>query len=246
MFAHKSGFWSKLISIRNSVFRRNFPNSTKNLKYFLTESHGSGDGTVLYELGVGYTFTDSLILRFHYGYSRVVLVDIQPLLEIRLFCMVSLLLPVNYFNIYFWKSYKLLLCGLIFGRTGIEAFGFSYNVTDKIEFPRSCDIFSNAVFEHVSCGGVNVMFNEISGALGGGKFYGIIDTVDHKNRRKPRSEQFCSLTSSELDLQERGNGLSPRDWSLIFSKFFSQYTVELHPEDHEEAGIIVYKASVRP
>jgi hypothetical protein len=227
MYSHRQGFHTLLITVRDSIRNKDFKSSEANLQASLSMRPQKLNDDLL-EIGVGYTLTDCLILRAHYSYKKIYLFDVQALLNIRLYCWLTLLNPLNYTNRYFKKNLKIIFSGALGGESALMHHKIKYVVNRELQIPANCDIFSNAVLEHLSIVEINNLLSNVASGVSPISFFGIVDTNDHKNRTQPQGEQFKNYSGTEDEVQERGNKIFLDEWRCIMQNFFSDVKIEEH------------------
>lgn len=236
-FAHQPGLHTNLITIRNSIFQKNFVKVSRaisELGLISKENIKNLCPIDLVEFGVGYTLTDALILRSAFTPGRTFLFDVEKLLNVRLYAFVSLLNPINYVSKYFWSNLRYLLLLAIFGENAFENLHIYYKI-ESVHLKgiaNNCVVFSNSVLEHISRKDLIQLMNIIQqDSLGKFLFAGIIDANDHSMRRYEPLEQFKNYIGTEEDVQTRGNHLSRQDYELILSVYLKKNEVKILNQD---------------
>jgi hypothetical protein len=238
---HKSSVLSHLIIVRNCFRQKSFPACEKNLKLLL-ESFRLDRGGDLLEIGVGYTLTDSLILKYYYNFQKITINDINKIFHPRTYAFATIINPYNWTSKIFRFYLMRLIVILLLGKVGLRHMKYTYllgNILDlNIAVPSV--VYSNAVLEHIPPKMLNSLFKDLQ-AIGCESLIGIIDTNDHINRGLTPADQFKDFDGTDEEVQLRGNGLTHSQWKNIFQNVCSEGKIEqLTVNSSVVPGILVF------
>jgi hypothetical protein len=223
-FAHRPGIHTVLITLRNTLFRKSFKNVARQFEENIVTlgiKRLTTNANCLIELGVGYTITDSLIIRNIISPEKIYLYDVNRLLNIRTYCLFSLLNPLNYLERHFRNVTRILVAGLMGGEGGLRKHGIEYRVQrfDPCEGHSNALFYSNAVLEHMSKAEIKkILFQSNAAHL---SVFGFIDANDHHFRHLPPEAQFKNYSNDLVEIQTRGNSLRLEDYDHILKKYFA-------------------------
>ena len=239
-FAHSPGISKYLITLRNCFRQKSFPACEKNL-FFISKSFKDNQKYEYYELGVGYTITDFLIIKQFIKINKATITDLNELFCPRIYALCTMLNPYNYTTKYFWNSFNFLFAMLLKGKFALKCNNLSYQIIDatSINYPKNCLIFSNAVLEHIKPCQINTFLKSV--AISCPKaFFGIVDCNDHINRDLPIELHFKNYSCTNYEIQTRGNNISKSEWLDFFKMNFTEFKMSEHFIDQSKIENIYY------